>query len=291
MSSKGKTGITWADRTWNPIVGCAPIATECRHCYAARDAHRMAGHPNPKVCDAYRGLVDGSSWTGEYRFLEERLVYPLRWSAPSIVFVCSMSDLFYEPVADEEIARVWDVMRMATRHTFLVLTKRIERGVAWYNAHPLANVWVGTTAGTPESLERVDVLRTCTAPVRFLSVEPFIAPFHDAQALVRDLSWLIVGGESGIGARPMHPDWARAIRDACVAESIPFHYKQHGVWVHDSQLHGSTLPSGTPTLVWPDGSRSYDLGRAAKAVGHALDGVVWEEFPAAPTPATMTTLL
>lgn len=278
------TGIEWTDATWNPVTGCDKVSPGCDHCYAESIAHRFAGTP------AY---PDGFAVT----LRPERLGQPLRWKKPRKVFVNSMSDLFHKDIPDEYIARVFAVMALAPQHTFQILTKRHARmrallssdeflnlfGEALYTCEhptgeetaepisqwPLPNVWLGVSVENQQWADiRIPALLDTPAAVRFLSCEPLLGPVDLVPPLKtwaddrsvqinQHLHWVIVGGESGPGARPMHPDWARSIRDQCVFAGVPFLFKQWG---------------------------SYDqLGRhvSKKLAGRDLDGRTWDEYPKA----------
>lgn len=179
---------------------------------------------------------------------------PLKWKKPRVIFVNSMSDLFHKDVPVEFVRRCFDVMRRADQHVFQVLTKRPERAVAL--AEDLAwshNVWMGTSVETERYTERINTLRTIPAAVRFLSVEPLLGPIENLP--LTGIHWVIVGGESGPGARPMQPSWVRDIRDQCVTADVPFFFKQWGAF-------------------GPDGIR-----RSKKKNGRELDGELWDQTP------------
>lgn len=219
MSEHSK--IEWTDATWNPVRGCTKISPGCTHCYAETFAERfrgVAGHPYEQGFDL--------------RLIPDKLADPLRWPRPRRVFVNSMSDLFHEGVPLSYITRVVDVMRQAHWHTYQVLTKRAER-MARLLAGPLRragelpHVWWGVSVeDRRHGLPRLDWLRQTPAQVRFLSVEPLLEDLG-----IVDLSaihWVIVGGESGPGARPLNPAWVRGLRDQCAAAGVPFFFKQWG---------------------------------------------------------------
>jgi protein gp37 len=241
------TSIEWTEATWNPVRGCSRISPGCVHCYAERMAHRFSGEGLP-----YHGLTrlnkrGEAQWTGKVQVVPEMIEEPLRWKRPRMVFVNSMSDLFHERVPAEEIKRIFEVMRSAYWHSFQVLTKRPERcfelakNLCWPD-----NVWMGTSVESADYLQRVDILRRVPAAVRFLSLEPLLGPIP--QLNLDCIHWVIVGGESGPGARPMDPGWVRDIQRACVRSQVPFFFKQWG-------------------------------GTRKKAAGRVLDGKVWNEMP------------
>lgn len=241
------TAIEWTEATWNPVRGCSRISHGCEHCYAERMAHRFSGDGQP-----YQGLTRVARsgeprWTGRVVTVPAMLQEPLRWRRPRMVFVNSMSDLFHESVAADFVVRVFDIMRQATWHSFQVLTKRPERAAALALSLPWpGNVWLGVTVESAAYLARVEVLRTIPASVRFLSLEPLLGPLPGLD--LRDVDWVIAGGESGPGARRMGPAWVRDIRDNCVAQRVPFFFKQWG-------------------------------GVRKKVAGRSLDGRTWDEWP------------
>jgi len=260
-----RAGIEWTDATWNPLRGCSRVSEGCRNCYAERIAARFSGPGQPYEGLAER-TAKGPRWTGKVALIESALYHPLRWRKPRRIFVNSMSDLFHQDVPDEWIDRVFAVMALAPQHTFQVLTKRPERMGAWFATGldtreedvatamrridinsgfftdwPLPNVWLGTSVeDQPTADARIPHLLAAPAAVRFVSAEPLLGPVdltvymfgahqtEETDWIARRLDWLIVGGESGPGARPMHPDWARSLRDQCAAASVPFFFKQWG---------------------------------------------------------------
>lgn len=208
--------IEWTDATWNPVTGCSKISPGCKFCYAERLAHRLQamGQKN------YR---NGFDLTLEPHMLE----HPLRWRQPRRVFVNSMSDLFHADVPTMYIKRVFDVMRRASWHQFQVLTKRSERLLAldpFLKWQP--QVWMGVSVENEEYLFRIDHLRRTGAKIKFLSIEPLLGPLRKLN--LRGIDWVIVGGESGPGARPVDPEWVREIRDCCLGARVPFFFKQWG---------------------------------------------------------------
>src|SRR5688572_23034409 len=217
----GPTKIEWTDSTWNPVRGCTKISPGCKHCYAETFAERFRGVPGHPY---ERGF--------DLRLVPEKLAEPLRWSRPRMIFVNSMSDLFHVDVPTEYVVRVARVMAEASRHTYQVLTKRSERlrdllrGELAFAA-ALPNVWWGVSVeDRKHGLPRVEHLRSAPAAVRFLSVEPLLedlGPFS-----LEGIHWVIAGGESGPGARPMQPEWVRGLRDRCRAAGVPFFFKQWG---------------------------------------------------------------
>jgi protein gp37 len=234
------TTIEWTDATWNPVTGCTKISAGCDHCYAERFSERFRdtpGHP----------FENGFDLT----LRPERLEQPLRWRAPRMIFVNSMSDLFHKEVPTAFIARVFDTMEQAHWHTFQVLTKRssVMRNflrARYGSERGPHHMWFGVSVEDGARKSRIRHLQEAPAGVRFLSIEPLIAPVGELDLL--GIDWVIVGGESGPGARPMHPDWVRDIRDQCLAKRVAFFFKQWG-------------------------------GLRPKSGGRDLDNKKWSQFP------------
>lgn len=219
MSDRSR--IEWTDASWNPVRGCTRISPGCARCYAETFAERFRGVPGHPYEQGF-----------DLRLVPEKLAEPLRWRNPRRIFVNSMSDLFHADVSDEYIGAVVRVMQAANWHTYQVLTKRSER-MRDLLAGPLAvaaeqpHVWWGVSVeNRRHGLPRIDHLRAAPAAVRFLSVEPLLEDLGVVD--LRGIAWVIVGGESGHGARPMHPDWVRSLRDQCAAAGVPFFFKQWG---------------------------------------------------------------
>lgn len=279
------SSIEWTEETWNPTVGCTEVSPGCDHCYAAGMAHRamLPAHAGLTVSSPGRG----PRWSGEVRCLPERLELPLRWRRPRRVFVDSMSDLFHPGVPDEFVAAVFGVMVRARQHTFQVLTKRprrMERFTRWTEDAPPPNVWLGTSIEANRYVYRADWLRAASAAVRFVSLEPLLGPLPDLD--LAGIDWVIVGGESGGGARPAHPAWVRDIRDRCLAEGTSFFFKQWGTWAPADGLGRLSPAEGERrALVALDGTftvsaDSVPMYRVGKRRGGArLDGVTWEQVP------------
>ena len=240
-----RSPIEWTEATWNPVTGCTQLSPGCAHCYAKRLAERfrgVPGHPYERGFDVV--------------LRPERLEQPLRWRRPRTIFVNSMSDLFHESVGADFVAAVFDVMARARWHTFQVLTKRPGRACALAPSLPWpAHVWLGVSVENQRWTTRVDALRGIPARVRFLSCEPLLGPLD---LDLRGVHWVIAGGESGPRARPMRPEWARAVRDQCLAAGVPFFFKQWGA--HDAS-----------------GRRS-----SKRAAGRVLDGRTWDQAPPRP---------
>jgi len=258
-----RTKIEWSEHVWNPIAGCSVVSPGCHHCYAMRMAGRLEAMRLPK----YSGTTKDGRWTGRINLDEEALMIPLRRKKPTTWFVNSMSDLFHEAVPNEFLRRVFAVMSECRQHVFQVLTKRAERmrdylanpwrrGDTW----PLPNVCCGVSVEDQQRAdERIGLLLRTPAAMRFLSVEPMLAPINLTSYIGTErqgpISLVIVGGESGPGARPMHPDWVRSIRDQCEAAGVPFFFKQWGA--HDA--------------------RACRVGK--KAAGRLLDGRPHDAMP------------
>ena len=208
--------IEWTDATWNPVTGCSKISPGCKHCYAERLGHRLQMMGQPRYRNGFRVTLQPD-------FLAE----PLRWAKPRLIFVNSMSDLFHEQVPIEYIEKVFAVIEQAGWHVFQVLTKRAKRleDLAPQLLWP-SNLWMGVSVESEAYAWRIDYLRRVPAAVRFLSVEPLIGPIP--RLPLRGIDWVIVGGESGPGARPMDARWVRDIRDCCIRRGVPFFFKQWG---------------------------------------------------------------
>ena len=293
------TKIEWTDETWNPITGCSVVSPGCTNCYAMKLAGgRLKNHPSRAglTQDSKAGPV----WTGEVRLNEAWLDQPLRWRRPRMIFVCAHGDLFHEAVPDEWIKRVWGVMEDAHWHTFQVLTKRPERAQQWledvyWSGKPLPNVWLGVSGENHKlTFQRAYYLRRTLAAVRFLSLEPLLGSvdlvaggWSLLEALVSPsrerlpgVNWIIVGGESGPGARPMHPDWVRAIRDQCVAAGVPFFFKQWGNHMPWAPVNGRPPSHIIRVPIQPGSETTQDMVHVPKAIaGRLLDGRTWDEMP------------
>lgn len=213
--------IEWTDATWNPVRGCVKISPGCKHCYAYTFAERfrgVKGHPYEQGFDL--------------RLVPQKLLDPLTWRTPKLVFVNSMSDLFQDGVPDQYIEAVALVMTEARWHTFQVLTKRSARMAALLStrlkfAATQPHIWWGVSVEDQKyGLPRIEHLRSSPAAMRFLSVEPLLEDLGTFD--LSGISWIIVGGESGAGARPMKRDWVVSIRDQCSAQEVPFFFKQWG---------------------------------------------------------------
>ena len=210
--------IEWTEATWNPTTGCTKISPGCKNCYAERFAERwrgIKGHPY--------------EYGFNLRLWDERVDIPLSWKKPRVIFVNSMSDLFHEDVPSSFIARVWQVMADTPQHTYQILTKRPDRMSAVlheWDFPTLSNVWLGTSIEGPDVFDRLNHLRSTPAAIRFVSFEPLIASVRNAD--LSDISWAIVGGESGPRARPMRPEWVDVVELLCQENGVAFFFKQWG---------------------------------------------------------------
>ena len=237
------SSIEWTDATWNPVRGCTKISPGCTHCYAETFAERFRGVPGHPYEQGF-----------DLRLIPGKLAEPLKWQAPKMIFVNSMSDLFHELVPDEFIGRVFDTMARADHHTYQILTKRPERMRDWFRGEvgrawaidPLRNVWLGTSIELDRWVARADALRETPAAVRFISAEPLLGPLVSLNLV--GIDWLIVGGESGSSHRPMKIEWVRELLDKARDADTAFFFKQWG-------------------------------GRTPKAGGRDLDGHTYDEYP------------
>ncbi len=241
-----RTGIEWTDAVWNPMTGCTKISAGCDHCYAEVVAHR-------RTRDIYlrqlpvRDTAAGRADPFAPRFWEDRLADPLRWKRPMRIFVNSMSDVFHAQFTLEMIQSVFSTIVAADWHQFQLLTKRPERALRLAASLDWPeNLWLGVSVESMATARRVDVLRQTPAVVKFVSAEPLLGPVEDLD--FSGIDWVIGGGESGAGARPCDPAWARGLRDSCVRQGVAFFWKQWG-------------------------------GFTPKAGGRLLEGVTWDEYP------------
>ena len=240
MSDNSK--IEWTDATWNPVRGCTKVSPGCTHCYAETFAERFRGVPGHPFEFGF-----------DLRLVPEKLGDPIRWSKPKKIFVNSMSDLFHESVSDEYIEKVCRVMLAANWHTYQILTKRADRMAALLqgklrDAAKASHVWWGVSVeNRKHGLPRIAKLRSAKPAVAFLSVEPLLEDLGRMD--LRGIHWVIVGGESGPGARPIEAEWVRNVHAECQAHNVPFFFKQWG------------------------GVRKAQAGRK-------LDGQTYDEFPA-----------
>ena len=231
-----KSSIEWTESTWNPLSGCTKISPGCKHCYAERMARRLQAMGQPHYINGFTLTLH-----------EEALELPLRWKKPQTIFVNSMSDMFHVKVPVKFILKAFDVMQRAYWHRFQVLTKRAERLAILSEQLPWAdNIWMGVSVESEQQIHRIESLRETQAAVKFLSLEPLIGPLDHLR--LDGIDWVIVGGESGPGARPMNADWVLSIRDQCLSAEVPFFFKQWG-------------------------------GVRKKQFGRTLEGRTWDQMP------------
>ena len=301
------TAIEWTERTWNPVTGCDRTSPGCDHCYALTMAARL------KKMGQAKYQHDGDPRTSGPGFgvtcHVDALQVPLRVKKPTRWFVNSMSDLFHPDVPDDFIEAVFSVMSIADQHTYQVLTKRPQRMAQivqrlWWDCNgdvhlnrftadeigapddqiapaQIPNVWLGTSIESDRYTFRANHLRNTPAAVRFLSLEPLLGPLPSLD--LTGIDWVIVGGESGRGARPMHPNWPRDIRDRCQEAAVPFFFKQWGTWTEG----GDGVTAGRwvdPVKGLPHGARMpggvlMTQLASKKIAGRLLDGRTWDEYP------------
>lgn len=230
------TGIEWTESTWNPVTGCTKISTGCAHCYAERMAMRLKAIGVANYAMGFSVAIH-----------KESLSLPNQWRKPRTIFVNSMSDLFHESVPDEFIFSVFRVMNDVPRHRYQILTKRSKRLMSLGSALPWTdNIWMGVTIEDERYFWRADHLRRVPAAVKFLSLEPLLGPIPEIR--LDGIDWVIVGGESGPGARPLQENWVIDIRDKCRRAGVAFFFKQWG-------------------------------GVHKKKAGRLLEGRTWDEVP------------
>ncbi|CAN5545124.1 DUF5131 family protein [soil metagenome] len=247
-----RSAIEWTDATWNPVTGCTKVSTGCDNCYAHTLAHG-------RLSDVYLrklpiiNIPENRGDPFAVRVWYERLEQPEKWVDPRMIFVNSMSDLFHKDIPEQDMRKIFEVMLRVKRHIYQVLTKRPARARRfWERNQDLfdggeipSHIWMGTSIENQEVDYRIRQIRQVPAAVRFLSCEPLLGPI---QLDLEGIHWVIVGGESGIGYRRMHIDWARGIRDQCTAAGVAFFFKQWG-------------------------------GRTPRAGGRLLDDQTWDELP------------
>ncbi len=329
--------ISWTNRTWNPVTGCAKVSEGCKYCYAELKAATRL-----RNVEAYQGTTtDKGRWTGQFNFIKERLAQPLTWRKPARVFVNSMSDLF--GLAFEEIAAVFGVMALAPWHEYQILTKRPERARAFFDwladsdmhteawspaelllhlpaletlrciryaraaglnidhatrafirwlseppalyaddverrtalGWPLHSVWLGVSVEADAHTHRIDTLASIPAALRWVSFEPLIGRVNAASVCWEALDWIVVGGESGKKARPMHPSWAGELLRAARDNGVPPHFKQWGSWVRESVAPQwpTMRQRKAAAIVCPDG-QTFDRWAQHRAAGEPPGAVV-----------------
>lgn len=213
--------IEWTNKSWNPVTGCSKVSEGCKHCYAEVMARRLKAMGQIKYSNGFHVTTH-----------EESLIEPLKWHKPQMIFVCSMGDLFHEKVPDDFIDRVMKTIEKTPQHRYQLLTKRADRMAVYFSNHPIPhNAWLGVTVECKSSIPRIDLIRKLNASVKFLSCEPLV---EDLGKMNLDgINWIIVGGESGMQARPMKEDWALNVKQQAATMNIPFFFKQWGTWGAD----------------------------------------------------------
>lgn len=230
------SSIEWTESTWNPVTGCNKISPGCKHCYAERMAKRLQAMGQPNYINGF-----------ELAPHESALQLPLKWKKPQTIFVNSMSDLFHKDVPVAFIQKVFEVMQRANWHNYQILTKRSARLLELDSILPWApHIWMGVSVETEDYAFRIEHLRQTTAHIKFLSLEPLLGPLQRLN--LNAIDWVIVGGESGPGARQMNPLWVIDIRNQCQKNRVPFFFKQWG-------------------------------GTRKKQTGRELEGRTWDEMP------------
>lgn len=215
------TKIEWTERTWNPVTGCTKKSEGCAHCYAEVMARRLKAMNNKKYINGFT-ITEHS----------DDLLEPFKWKKASIIFVCSMGDLFHKDVSFEFIDKVFNVIRQTPQHTYQILTKRAERMNEYFKERSIPeNAWIGVTVENKNTKYRMDYIRDLSAKVKFISCEPLLEDLGNLNLI--GIDWIIVGGESGVQARPMKAEWAINIKNQAEANNIPFFFKQWGTWGAD----------------------------------------------------------
>ncbi len=235
-----KSTIEWTDATWNPVTGCTKVSAGCDNCYAERFSERWRGVPGHPFESGF-----------DLSVRPERLSQPLEWKKPRMIFVNSMSDLFHKEIPKAYISKVFDTMERADWHIYQVLTKRSSLLQKYVNERYLTekvpkHIWLGVSVENEQATTRIAHLQNTNATTRFLSIEPLIAPV--GRLNLKGIDWVIVGGESGPGARLMDTEWVTDIRNQCISSKVAFFFKQWG-------------------------------GRTPKSGGRLLDGKEWNQFP------------
>lgn len=253
MSLRSK--IEWTQSSWNPVTGCTKISPGCKNCYAETFAERFRGVKN----HPYEQGFDLKLWY-------ERLKLPLSWKTPQMIFVNSMSDLFCEKVPDDFIIKVFQTMMKAEHHIFQMLTKRSKRMKDWTRKHFLSkegkillppNIWLGVSIENQDYVDRICDLQQTPSVTRFISFEPLLGPVKLNKSLLENIHWVIVGGESGLKARPMNPVYAKDIYNQCKINNVPFFFKQWGTFDEKGRRVGK------------------------KKAGRRLCGEIYDEMPCA----------
>ena len=288
--------IEYVDESLNIVPGCKKVSAGCKNCFAERMAKRLSAMGQ----EAYIGLTDENGWTGKVRFLGERLNTPERWRKPRRIFLNTMGDTFHEGLDDTHIYMMLQMVVDNPAHTFIVVTKRAQRALQYINYfcystrkdQAIPNLWLLVSIEDQKTADgRIPYLLGANVVVRGLSMEPLLGDVNlgFAGIVSKDISprytsvgelinWVIVGGESGPNARPMHPDWARSVRNQCVDAEIPFFFKQWGAWLHvhpKRKAYQYSEPAFRNQIIGD--VRFVRLGK--KKAGRILDGRTWDEYP------------
>jgi protein gp37 len=273
----GVSNIEWTDAVWNPVTGCTPCAIGCQNCYARRMAQRLRGRFGYPADEPFHITLH-----------PERLEEPLHWKKPRRVFVCSMGDLFHEDVPEAFLDRVWGAMIGASQHTYMVLTKRPERMAQFTTGEDLDHIWLGASCSTQADVDaNAPYLLRCRAAVPFLSLEPLLGPIKlnlatqcdrncsGPCAFQRKLNWVIVGGESGPGARPCDLTWIRSIVQQCQAARVPCFVKQLGTrarisYYEEDDSFRERILDGSHTILQPTNGGYVEWDHATFGQPHPL---------------------
>ena len=215
------TKIEWTDKTWNPITGCTKISQGCAHCYAEVMTRRLNAMGLPKYAEGFKVSLH-----------EECITEPLEWKKPHTIFVCSMSDIFHKDVPFDFVDKIMAIIEKTPQHRYQILTKRAERMAEYFSTRVVPqNAWLGVTVEAQSSKNRIEFLRQLAAPIRFLSCEPLLEDLGELN--LQNIDWVIVGGESGLSARPMKEEWVLSIKQQSEIQGSAFFFKQWGTWGSD----------------------------------------------------------
>lgn len=317
------TKIEWAEKVWNPIAGCTKCSPGCLNCYAERMALRLSAielsrtaMQRMKLASPYHIVTDKKGWNGKIATVPSRLEEPLHWRKPRRIFVSSMSDLFHKKVPFEFIDKMMATISLCPQHTFLILTKRADRMLEYFTKErminwndgtssiinegifPLNNLHLGVSISTPDEMWKAKELSRIPAAVRWISFEPLLADVgeiplsslreddNDLEEFGQHIDWVVVGGESGPGARPMGPDLVRNIRDQCIAANVPFYFKQWGRFYPSQNGTVAVFNKGgfqrdpTGKFDWLKGyAFEQMMPTSKKKAGCKLDSKEWKQLP------------